>query len=100
MKLFRSALFVAALGASLAASVTANAAPRLLFRGCAHWSMLPPGCLKMKATNGKTYQLLDVPPSFSTDTPLLVYATPGAEWGLCFAPTAHMKAFKQMPGKC
>ena len=44
-------------------------------------------------TDGKTYQLLDVPPNFSTAAPAFVYANPGPEFGLCFAKTARVKAF-------
>lgn len=100
MKAFRTTTLLFGFLAVVTATTSADAAPRLLFRGCAHWTMLPPGCLTMKATNGRTYQLTDVPPSFSTAAPALVYATPGPEWGLCFAPTAQVKAFRQLPGKC
>jgi hypothetical protein len=100
MTTFRGTIFLAALGAGLVASASVNAAPRILFKGCAYWSMLPPFCLKMKATDGKTYQLTDVPPTFPADTPAMVYANPGGELGLCFAPTAKVKAFRLLPGKC
>ncbi len=100
MKAFRATTLLFGFLAVIAVTASANAAPRILFKGCAYWTMLPPGCLKMKATDGKTYQLLDVPPTFSTDAPAFVYANPGPEFGLCFAPTAMVKAFKQLPGKC
>ena len=100
MKAFRVTTLLFGLSAIIAAAATADAAPRILYKGCAHWSMPPPGCLKMKATDGKTYQLLDVPPTFSTDAPAFVYANPGGEFGLCFGPTAMLKEFKQLPGKC
>jgi hypothetical protein len=100
MKAFRVTTLLFGLSAIITATSAAEAAPRLLFKGCAYLSMLPPGCLKMKATDGKTYQLLDVPPSFAAGTPAFVYANPGAEIGLCFAPTARMIGFKPMPGKC
>lgn len=101
MKAFRIALFAAVCGASFAASGSANAAPRLLFKGCAYWSMLPPFCLKMKATDGRTYELQGAGPAFTPGYPVTVYANPGPEWGLCFAPIAKVVNWKPNPaGKC
>ena len=55
MTKIRVALFLAVFATSFAVSATAQAGPRLVFKGCAYWSLLPPFCLKMKATNGTTY---------------------------------------------
>ena len=98
MKSLRVAIFLVAFGAIIAASVTAQAAPRVLFRGCAHWTT--PFCLMMKATDGKTYQLLDAGPAFPPDTPVLVYSNKVGDIGLCFAPTAKVVRFKVLPGRC
>ncbi len=100
MKALRTTSLLLGLAGIVAATASAEAAPRLIFKGCAYYTMLPPFCLKMKATDGRTYQLTDVPPTFSTAAPAFVYANPGPEFGLCFAPTAQVKAFKQLPGKC
>ena len=81
------------------ACATAGAAPRVLFRGCAHWTM--PFCPMMKATNGKTYQLLDAGPAFPGGTRVIVVGNQGGEVGLCFAPTAKVLGFKVLPpGPC
>ena len=99
MKPLRVAIFLIAFGAIVASSVTARAAPRVLFRGCAQWTM--PFCLMMKATDGKTYQLLDAGPAFPPDTRVLVYSNKVGDVGLCFAPTARVVRFKVLkPGPC
>ncbi len=99
MKAFRAGLFLFAIGAVSAISATADAAPRVLLRGCAAWTM--PFCLMMKATDGKTYQLLDAGPAFPAGTRVMVYADRVGDVGLCFAPTAKVVRFRTLPpGPC
>ena len=100
MSFMRSSIALLALGAGIAVSTAAAAAPRVLFRGCAHYGV-PPFCLMMKATDGKTYQLLEAGPAFPPGTRVLVYGTQVGDIGLCFAPTAKVIRFKVLPpGPC
>ena len=98
MKPLCVAIFLGAFSALVASSVAAQAAPRVLFRGCAHWTM--PFCLTMKTTDGKTYQLLEAGPAFPPNTPVLVYSNKVGDVGLCFAATAKVVSFKVLPGRC
>ena len=60
-----------------------------------------PFCLMMKATNGKTYQLLDAGPAFPAGTRAFVVGNMGGEFGHRFAPTAKVVGFKVLPpGPC
>jgi hypothetical protein len=92
MSIVRTSVFVLALGAGIAITTAAEAAPRILFRGCSFYGM--PGCMLMRATDGKVYQLLDLDPAFPPNRPVLVYANPGPSPGICFAPTAKVKRWK------
>lgn len=96
MNPFRATIFLGTLIAGIAASATAEAAPRLLFRGCAYWGV-PPFCLMMKATDGRTYQLVGTGPAFPVGHPVRVYANPGPDIGLCFAPVANVVTWKAGP---
>jgi hypothetical protein len=99
MRVFRAGIFVATLSVGIAATSIAQAAPRVLFNGCAYWGL--PFCLMMKATDGKTYQLIDAGPAFPPNTRVMVYANPVGDAGLCFAPGAKVVRFKVLPpGPC
>ena len=99
MRILRASIFVLALGAGIAITTAAEAAPRILFRGCAFFGL--PGCTLMRATNGKVYQLLNLDPAFPPHSPVVVYANPAVSPGLCFAPAAKVRGWKPNPkGKC
>jgi hypothetical protein len=98
MNIWRAWGLVLTLGTGLAMTTAAEAAPRLLFKGCAFYGV--PGCILMRATDGKVYQLIG-PPSLPAYSPIVVYANRGAEVSLCFAPTAQVRNWKPDPrGKC
>jgi len=83
----------------VAMTATAEAAPRIVFKGCAVWTT--PTCLMMKATNRKTYSLVGAGPAFPAGRRVIAYGRPSGDVGLCFAPSATITRFKVLPpGPC
>ncbi len=100
MSFVRNSIALLALGAGAVVSTAAAAAPPIIFRGCAYYGV-PPFCPLMKATDGKTYQLLEAGPAFPPGTRVLVYGTKAGDIGLCFRPTAKVIRFRVLPpGPC
>lgn len=55
----------------------------------------------MKATDGKTYRLVDAGPAFPAGVRTLVYANKSGDLGICFAPAAKVIRFKVLaPRPC
>lgn len=95
MKTFRIKTLLIGLLALAAMTVAAQAAPPVIFNACAYWAT--PFCFMMKATDGRTYQLLDAGPALTPGVRALVYANKGGEFSLCFAPTAKVVRFRMQP---
>lgn len=97
MTLLRHSVAALTLGAGLVASTAADA---VVLRGCADYRPFPPLCLMMKASDGKTYQLLEAGPAFPPGRRVLVYGDKVGDVGICFAPTVRVIRFRVQPGPC